>query len=110
MNDIWSPWEAFPDPEEKGWLTAPFGPGIFQLRHKSNGQLLTYGSAKHCAHRMTSLLPPPLGLGTHKNENLLNYIADHLEDIEYQCIACTDEKQMKKAEAFVKEAGQFLFS
>ena len=33
-SNKWSGWLAFPDPEEDGYLFAPFGPGVYELRNR----------------------------------------------------------------------------
>lgn len=32
MFDEWSEWRRFPDPATGGFLTAPIGPGVYDLR------------------------------------------------------------------------------
>lgn len=33
-NEKWSDWKSFPDPRKGGYLNAPFGSGVYQLRNK----------------------------------------------------------------------------
>ncbi|MCO1335480.1 hypothetical protein MO867_14165 [Microbulbifer sp. OS29] len=60
-------WKSFPAPCNNDFLIAPFGPGVYDLRNKQAGQLILFGSSENCAHRMSRLLPEPLGCGTRNN-------------------------------------------
>lgn len=84
----WSEWRPFPDPRAGGYLVAPVGPGVYQLRSRSSGALLLAGHGKCCALRMSSLLPAPLGQGTRKNGGKRAVVLECLPDIEYRTIAC----------------------
>jgi hypothetical protein len=44
--------------------------------------------AGHVAARMTSLLPPPYGTGTRRNDEKRKYILRHLSGLEYRTLAC----------------------
>ena len=104
----WSKWNAFPDSKQGGYLRAPFGPGVYQLRRRSTGQLVLFGRGKRVAVRMTSLLPKPLGTGTRNNVAKIAYVHEHLVDIEYRTKPCVDEASAKAEErCFDKRA--FLF-
>jgi hypothetical protein len=89
----WSEWRPFPDPSKGEMLIAPFGAGCYELRNGERSVL--YGTGGHVAHRMTSLLPPPLGAGTRKNlgagtrknKEKRKYVLENLISIEYRTIA-----------------------
>ena len=87
----WGDWQPFPNPAAMGYLHAPFGPGVYELRHRSSGHLILYGKSKNVSHRMSSLLPAPLGAGTRKNESKSLYVHTHLSDIDYRTMACADD-------------------
>lgn len=84
MSGDWSDWRPFPDPEAGGYLAAPLGPGVYELRNRATGKLVYLGSGKYCAYRMSSLLPAPLGAGTRDNSELREHVLRHLHDIEYR--------------------------
>lgn len=86
---VWSEWRKFPDPRHQGLLTAPFGPGCYELRHGE--QFVLYGRSRNVAARMSSLLAPPLGCGTRHNDQTREYVREHLTTIEYRTMACTSE-------------------
>ena len=72
-----SKWLAFPDPRRYGEIRAPLGPGCYQLRRRSSGQLILFGKAGNVAARMSSLLPAPLGTGTRRNSRKRDYVLEH---------------------------------
>jgi len=81
MNE-WSEWRPFPNPRRGDYLQAPFGPGVYELRHKSTGDLILFGQSKNVAWRMSSLLPAGLGCGTRGNSEKRDYVRKHLADID----------------------------
>lgn len=105
----WSEWRDFPDPRLGGYLLAPFGPGAYELRRKSTGQLILFGSGKNLARRMTSLLPAPLGTGTRRNEAKRSYVLEYLADIEYRALACLSESEAKAVESQLSGDRRYLF-
>ena len=96
MTIEWSEWRPFPDPRKLEFLTAPFGPGCYELRH--GAQLVLYGKGSHVAERMASLLPAPFGCGTRNNQDKRKYVFDHLGSIEYRTLACATPEEAKKNE------------
>ena len=92
MKGQWSAWRPFPDPGNGGLLTAPFGPGCYELRHQ-DGNLILFGMGGHVAARMTSLLPPPHGAGTRNNRDKRSYVHKRLATIEYRTIACANRQE-----------------
>lgn len=98
MNE-WSEWRQFPDPRRCGYLIAPLGPGLYELRNKETGELVLFGSGKNVACRMSSLLPPPLGQGTRDNARKRDYVLQQLDLIEYRTMACETESDAKAEES-----------
>jgi len=96
----WSRWQAFPDPGSGGILTAPFGPGVYELRNRETGERVLFGRSGNVAHRMSSLLPRPLGTGTRNNMGKRAYVRDHLGCIDYRTKPCADNATA------VREEGQ----
>lgn len=109
-NAGWSNWEPFPDPRKGEYLNAPLGSGVYQLRDKSINKYILFGTSKHLACRMTSLLPKPFGAGTRKNEDKRNYVLNNLQDIEYRTISFIDNNDAKQFEDYIKSVEQYLFS
>jgi hypothetical protein len=100
MTQEWSEWRLFPDPRKRELLTAPFGPGCYEL---SDGkQLVLYGMGNHVALRMTSLLPSPHGSGTRNNKGKQQYVFDRLGSVKYRTLACETSEEAKKCEFELK--------
>lgn len=98
MMSEWSEWRTFPDPERGGYLLAPFGPGVYEIRHRSTGELVLFGQGSHVAYRLTSLFPQPWGRGTRNNNAKRTYMWDNRDDLEYRTLACTSKDEAKAIE------------
>jgi hypothetical protein len=105
----WSKWHNFPDPREGEYLYAPFGPGVYQLRRISTHEYITPGSGGNVAHRMSSLLPAPLGCGIRRNEDKRSYVLKYLDDVEYQTLACASKEEAKEKEDELKRNHQYVY-
>lgn len=95
-NYQWSDWKTFPNPEKKGYIFAPFGAGVYQVRNNITQEYILFGESKNLAYRMTSLLPRPLGAGTRKASDKREYIIENLQDIEYRTTACDSKDEAKE--------------
>jgi hypothetical protein len=106
----WSSWRRFPDPRAGGLLTAPFGPGCYELRLGS--ELVLFGSAAHVARRMLSLLPAPLGCTRRENSRKRAYVLKHLGEIEYRTRPCADKAAARACESALRRAnrGRYRFA
>jgi hypothetical protein len=104
----WSEWRRFPDPRKLESLTAPFGPGCYELREGE--QKVLFGRSNHVAKRMTSLLPKPHGSGTRNNSDKRDYVCKYLDTIEYRTLACASHEEATKRENELrKNSGEYLF-
>ena len=101
-------WRRFPDPTKGEWLSAPFGPGVYELRLGS--EQVKVGKAKNVAYRMSSLVPQTWGSGSRKNAELREFVWQHLEDIEYRCYACASEAEAAELERDMLNDGGYRFS
>ena len=105
----WSRWQPLPDPRLGGYLSAPFGPGVYELRNRKSGELVLYGKSKNVACRMSSILPRPLGVGTRNNSAKRDYVLKHLADIDYRTKACADEAAAIAEEARLRNSNRYLY-
>ena len=106
----WSTWQQFPDPKAEGYLKAPFGPGVYELRDRSTGDLILVGKSKWVAFRMTSLLPASHGgAGTRNNSEKREYVAKHLADIEYRTRACRTDAEAKTLEGQLRNSRTYTY-
>jgi hypothetical protein len=104
----WSEWGPFPDPRKGEILTAPFGAGCYELRHRDS-RLVLFGTGGHVAYRMTSLLPKPYGTGHRSNAAKKAYVLEHLADIEYRTSASATVQEAKICERELKSSGRHIF-
>lgn len=109
MNKRWSEWLRFPDPRSGGILSAPIGPGAYEVRKRGTDEYVLIGTGKNVAYRMTSLIPAPLGQGTRNNSAKREYLRENLQDLEYRTIACDSPGEARMIERErMKEQG-YLF-
>ena len=107
----WALWRSFPDPKRGGYLSAPFGPGVYELRNRASGELIYCGEASNVAKRMTSLLPTDAGgAGTRNNWRLRRSVLGHLADIEYRTKACANKNKAKSEESRQLKDNNYLFN
>ena len=106
----WSDWLPFPDPRKGQFLNAPFGAGVYQIRNRVTGEMILFGIGGHCAHRMSSLLPKPLGRGTRSNSQKRQYVLDHLVDMEYRCLACQSRANAVTIEQQIRVECDYKFA
>jgi hypothetical protein len=104
----WSEWRPFPNPEKKGYLYAPYGCGVYQLRNAKTGEYILFGQSTHVANRMSSLLLS--GIGTRNNEGKRNYVTQNIQDIEYRTIPFDTAEEARSFELFVKYQEKYIFS
>ena len=99
----WSEWLNFPDPRKAGYLIAPFGLGLYQLKDIKSNKFILFGIGKNCSLRMTSLLPKPYGQGVRNNSLKRDYLLKNISNIQYRTIAFVTENEMKETEREIKE-------
>ena len=106
----WTDWKLFPDPRKGGYLHAPVGPGVYELRNKKTNELILFGRGKNAAKRMTSLLPEPWGSGTRRNHAKREYVGNYLAQIEYRTCACPSDAAARQLERTLRaRAEEYLF-
>jgi hypothetical protein len=106
----WTDWMPFPDPRKGGFIYAPFGPGVYELRRCDTGELILLGKGKNCALRMTSLLPSPFGQGTRDNSEKREYVLANIDLVEYRCCACLTESGAFEAEKQLRHETLCIFN
>jgi hypothetical protein len=51
----WTSWKPFPDPRSGAPIEAPIGPGLFEVRRISNGDLVAFDHAANVARALASI-------------------------------------------------------
>jgi len=57
MAGSFTPWKPFPDSQRGGVIEAPIGPGVYEVRRISNGELVAFGYSAKVAHDLSRLRP-----------------------------------------------------
>ncbi len=57
MVSGWTSWKLYPLAEHGEHLQAPIGPGVYEVREVSSGDLIAFGHAGNVAHALTRLAP-----------------------------------------------------
>jgi hypothetical protein len=55
MSNNWSSWRRFPDPNFSGSIEAPMGPGVYEVRRISTGEVVAFGAAPVVARSLAAL-------------------------------------------------------
>ena len=55
MVQTWSGWKRFPDAKVGGFVEAPIGPGVYEVRHAQTGRVVAFGHARNVANAITDL-------------------------------------------------------
>ena len=106
----WSAWQRFPDFKTEGYPEAPGGPGVYELRRRSTGELILVGESKTLARRMRSLLPKSHGgRGTRNNSAKREYVGGHLPDVEYRTCGCPTKPDAKKLQDQLLATHTYIF-
>ena len=112
MNDInnWTKFSRFPSPLQNGYLHAPFGAGVYELKNVKSKELVYVGEGANTAYRMSSLLPEPHEAGTRNNSRLRSYIFENLSDVYYPTLACTDKATAKQIQNNMINHNKYIFN
>jgi hypothetical protein len=108
----WSEWRPFPDPRKLGLITAPFGPGCYELRDTRDITaeiFVLIGCSRNVAWRMASLLPKPSGCGTRNNKDKQEYVVANLPFIEYRTHACPAKPDALALERACRQIRRYRF-
>jgi hypothetical protein len=55
MPNNWSSWRCFPHPNYGGTIEAPMGPGVYEVRRISTGEVVAFGAAPVVAQSLAAL-------------------------------------------------------
>lgn len=109
-KNSWTKYSRFPSPLRNGYLNAPFGPGLYELKNKRLKKLVYVGEGIHVSYRMSSLLPKPYGTGTRNNLELRGYIFENFKDIYYRTLACASKTAAKQIQDEMITQNTYIFN
>ncbi len=59
MSVAWSDWRQFPDLHSGMPFVAASGPGVFEVRHVTNGEQVAFATSANVASSLATLITPP---------------------------------------------------
>ena len=105
----WTGWRAFPDPRAGGFVHAPIGHGVYELRNRATGERILVGRSSNVASHFSTLLPPPFGPATRRMGATRAYILRHLGDLSYRTRACASETAAAREKRRMLRGHDYLF-
>jgi hypothetical protein len=92
MQSTWTPWKAFPDARRGGVIEAPIGPGVYEVRQITSGELVAFGFSGKVAQELSRLRPNPASPSWMRQ--LMRNAAEHAPtELEYRtCSAATKDE------------------
>jgi hypothetical protein len=57
MVGFWTPWRHFPDSVRGDLIQAPIGPGVYEVRRISNGEVVAFGPSASVARDLSAFRP-----------------------------------------------------
>jgi len=95
MVSTWGLWRLFPNHESGGYIEAPIGPGVYEVRHADTGELIAFGPANSVAQALSKLMPKPAtGL---RSLFASKTPAHHGGDLEYRTCSASSAGEAKFA-------------
>lgn len=106
----WSIWSDLPNPLKGEFLSVPISPGVYQIRNKITGEFVLFGRGGNVANRFCSLYPKNLyGKGNRRNTKKIEYIGQHMTDLEYRIMPTESIEDAISEEKKVKGEYQHIF-
>jgi hypothetical protein len=59
MANSWTTWKSFPNRQRGECIEAPIGPGVYEVRRMSTGEMVAFAATGNVAHALAKLVPPP---------------------------------------------------
>jgi hypothetical protein len=106
MVTSWGLWRQFPNHESGGYIEAPIGPGVYEVRHSGTGELVAFDSTGSVAQALSKLTKKPAtGLRALFASKPIQH---RTEDLEYRtCSASTVDEAKFAAERMLGRRGAF---
>jgi len=94
MVSGWTTWKLFPLAERGEHIQAPIGPGVYEVRQVSTGDLIAFGHSANVAHAL-SRLAPATPLPFWKRAFLDHATQAPRRDLEYRTCATATKAQAR---------------
>ena len=106
----WSEWKPFPVPDQIRRITAPLGPGVYELKNHETGEYILVGISINIRNRMKSLMPPPYGVGRRNNYMKRQYVLDNYQDIVYRTVSTADRVEAEDIERSLLYSSKYIYN
>lgn len=83
MVDQWSSWKKFPEPQRGEHVDAPLGPGLYEVRRGTSGEVLAFGHSPNVAVTLARQTTPSFW------ERWRGKMSIDVRDMEYRTMAAT---------------------
>jgi len=103
MVDQWTAWKKFPEPRRGEHLDAPVGPGVYELRRASTGEMLGFGHSANVAATLTRRMQPSWW-------RRLVGAAPDVRDVEYRTMAASSASAARDHVAGIERRRQVFWS
>jgi hypothetical protein len=103
MVDQWTSWKKFPEAKRGEHLDAPLGPGIYELRRATSGEMLGFGHTPNVAVTLSRHMTPSLW------ERMRGKMTLDLRDIEYRTMAATSRQSARDHAANIERRREAYF-
>jgi hypothetical protein len=57
MAGFWTTWRRFPDSQQRELMQAPIGPGVYEVRRISNGEVVAFAAAASVDRDLSDFRP-----------------------------------------------------
>jgi hypothetical protein len=100
MTYSWSTWKRFPNARSGGFVEAPIGPGVYEVRHAETGDLIAFSDSANVANALAELRVDNGGSWTRffRRENPTPFVGD----LEYRTCAAASRADAKTAASRLK--------
>ncbi len=104
MVDQWTRWKKFPEPRRGEHLEAPLGPGVYELRRMTSGELLDFGYSPNVAATLARHIVPTFW------ERLRRRGLPEVRDIEYRTMAAVSAQRARDHAASIARRREIYWS
>ncbi|MCF8476744.1 MAG: hypothetical protein K9G60_06915 [Pseudolabrys sp.] len=108
MVQTWSSWKRFPDAQIGGFVEAPIGPGVYEVRHTLTGRVVAFGHAGNVANAISELKVNG-GISPFARFFGREPLVSRVNDLEYRTCAAASRAEAKTAASRLKGLRQIAW-